>query len=320
MRARLLVGQLDAGRAHPDTSGAESAGCDPTLHRTVVQPSLFDTSDVSRRSTRATMAGEWSDERRGVMAMGVEQYLASRNYAATSLKQRRTILTRFAAHVGDPATVDADTFLEWWSTTERLAPASRRATFIAVRGFLDWLVEAGERHDNPARLVRTPTVPRTPPKVLSSEQVASLRQVIDNDQDSLMIELMLTTGLRVAEVAALNADDLDRELGALRVHGKGSKVALIPVPDFIADAWPEPGSGSVFGMRVDRIRKRTKDLLAAAGAAGHTPHSLRRTCGTELARRAPLHVVAALLRHESVATTGRHYAGVTMDDLRQAIS
>lgn len=254
------------------------------------------------------------------MPMGVESYLASRNYAPTSLKQRRTILRRFVQHVGDPASVDAESFLEWWSTTERLAPASRRATFIAVRGFLDWLVEAGVRSDNPARLVRTPTVPRTPPKVLTSEQVASLRQVIDTDQDSLMVELMLTCGLRVAEVAALDADDLDRELGALRVHGKGSKVALIPVPEFIADAWPEPGSGSVFSMRVDRIRKRTKDLLAAAGADGHTPHSLRRTCGTELARRAPLHVVAALLRHESVATTGRHYAGVTMDDLRQAIS
>lgn len=252
--------------------------------------------------------------------VGVDHYLASRNYAPTSLKQRRVILGQFVAAVGDPATCDVEAFLDWWQTTEHLAPASRRAAIIAVRGLLDWLVAAGVRSDNPAQLVRTPTVPRTPPKVLTPEQVTALRRAVTTPADHLLVELQLTCGLRIAEVAALDADDLDVDEELLVVHGKGAKTAMIPVPTWVAEAWPEPGSGSVFGVKVGSLRRRVNLRLAAAGIEGHGPHSLRRTCGTEMARRGvPLHLVATLLRHDSVQTTSRHYTHVSVDDLRRAI-
>jgi integrase len=39
-----------------------------------------------------------------------------------------------------------------------------------------------------------------------------------------------------------------------------------------------------------------------------------------MARRGvPLHLVATLLRHDSVQTTSRHYTHVSVDDLRRAI-
>ena len=252
--------------------------------------------------------------------LGVDAYLASRNYAETSLKQRRVILGQFVAAVGDPATCDAEAVMGWWAGTEHLAPASRRSALCAARGLLDWLVEAGVRTDNPCRLIATPRVPRTPPKVLTPAEVVALRSTVQRPIDHLMVELMLTCGLRCAEVAALDADDLDREAGFLRVTGKGNKVAMIPVPTWMVEAWPPPGSGPVFGVTSWSIRSRTLRLFDVAGIAeGHGPHSLRRTCGTELAKRAPLHVVAALLRHDSVSTTTGHYTAVSPEDLRRAI-
>lgn len=252
--------------------------------------------------------------------VGVGEFLASRNYAPASLKQRRIILAGFVDHVGDPAACDAAAVLDWWASTTGQAPWSRRTKLSAVRSLLDWLVQAGERADNPARLIRPPVIPRTPPKVLDGGQVAALRRVVDRERDHLMVELMLTCGLRVGEVAAIDADDLHRDDELLVVHGKGARTAMIPVPSWMVDVWPPPGSGSVFGVTSDVLRNRTKALLAAAGIDGHGPHSLRRTCGTELARRGvPLHVVASLLRHDSPQTTTRHYLHVSMDDLRRAV-
>ena len=93
------------------------------------------------------------------MGREIDAFLASRSYAPASLKQRRHILEAFAATC-DPLVADVDDVVRWWDTTRHLSVASRRAYLIAVRGFLGWLVKAGHRADNPAELIRPPTVHR----------------------------------------------------------------------------------------------------------------------------------------------------------------
>jgi integrase len=135
-----------------------------------------------------------------------------------------------------------------------------------------------------------------------------------------MVELMLSCGLRIAECARVDADDLDRELEFLRVAGKGGKVAMVPVPAELVAIWPPVGSGPVFGIVPNTMHARVKKVLARAGIEHHTAHSLRRTCATEMARRnVPMHVVAAVLRHDTPATTLNYYTAVSNDDLRKAI-
>jgi site-specific recombinase XerD len=301
-----------AGRSgcNTDPHNAEQLTFDSVNGTTV--PSTDDGPVVHPPPPRA-------EDTEGQHMIGVEHFLASRNYAPTSLKQRRVILGQFVGAVGDPAVCDAEAFLDWWQTTERLAPASRRASLIAVRSLLEWLVDAGVRTDNPARLVRTPTVPRTPPKVLTPDEVTALRRAVTSTDDHLLIELQLTCGLRIAEVAALDHTDLHVDDELLVVHGKGARTAMIPVPSWLVETWPD-GTGRLFDVGVPTLRRRVRRLFDAAGIdRRHGPHSLRRTCGTELARKGvPLHLVAGLLRHESVATTGRHYTATTLDDLRSA--
>lgn len=252
--------------------------------------------------------------------LGVDQFLASRGYAATSLKQRRVILGQFVRSVGDPATTDAERVLAWWAETEGQAPWTRRAKLSAVNGLFEWLVDAQVRTDNPARLIKAPRVPKTQPKVLTADQVAALRRTVETRRDHLMIELMLTLGLRVSEVAGLDADDLLRDEELLVVHGKGGKTAMIPMVPWMLDIWPPPGSGPVLRRSVRQVRDHTKRLMVRAGIHDHTAHSLRRTCGTELARKGVgLELVSQLLRHESVQTTARHYVATSMDDLRRAV-
>jgi integrase/recombinase XerD len=249
------------------------------------------------------------------MGKEIDAYLASRSYAPASEKQRRSILEAFAAAV-DPVTADVDDVLLWWDTTRHLSVASRRAYLLAVSGFMDWIIRAGYRTGpNPAELIRVPTVHRQPPKVLTPDQVSDLRAALETEWEHLVIGLMLDLGLRVGEVARLEAADLDGAV--LYVRGKGGKDAMLPMPDHLVALWPSGGrvfhgTPGALGERVKRIMRRA-DIDASA-------HWLRRTAATEWARRgvAP-HVISSLLRHSSIATSA-HYVRVDMDDLRRAVA
>lgn len=208
---------------------------------------------------------------------------------------------------------DAEAFLRWWRTTERLSPASRRSTLQAVRGYLAWLVAAGVRADNPAELVRTPRVPRTPPKTLTDDQVDALRAEVAGSRCELAVELMLGCGLRISEVGKCRRVD-----DWLEVDGKGGKVAMVPLTDAAVALWPD--DGVPWPLSVSTLHDDVKAAMGRAGIVGHTAHSLRRTCATRLAARAPMHVVAAVLRHDGPATTLRHYAAVTPEDMRAAVA
>jgi integrase len=242
-----------------------------------------------------------------------ETYILSRAYSERSARQRRSILGRFTATF-DPVDGDAEAFLDWWATTEHLAPATRRAMLQAVDGFLSWLIDAGHRSNNPARLVRAPKVPRKPPKVLTATQCRELRAHVSGTDLELPVELMLGLGLRLSEAAGVQPSDLVG--GVLSVTGKGGKTAMLPATPDVQRLWHQ----APWPLSTQTLYRRTVAAMQAVGIVGHSPHSLRRTCGTEMARRVPLHVVAAILRHESVSTTTGHYTAVSMDDMRRAIA
>lgn len=66
-------------------------------------------------------------------------------------------------------------------------------------------------------------------KLLSSQQEFTLIGL----RNLLAISLMLDAGLRVSEVCGLNVDDINLELGIIRVFGKGQKERLVPLTDSI---------------------------------------------------------------------------------------
>ena len=251
------------------------------------------------------------------MSAALDMYLASRSYSPASERQRRSILSRFEEECGPGPDVTADGVLRWWVAQAELKPSSRRVVLIAARNYLDWLRKSGQRTDNPAELVRAPTVHTSPPKVLTRDQVCALRQSIQGKAYRILIVgLMLDMGLRIGEVTRLRGEDLHE--GVLRVHGKGGKEAQLPVAPTVAEVWPEV-PGPIVNVCTDHLRAVVKDWFTEAGIQGHSPHSLRRTFATEAVRRGVQpHVLAAILRHASVATSS-HYVRVSLEDMAQAL-
>ena len=199
--------------------------------------------------------------------------------------------------------------------------ARRRA---AISRFARHLVEKGALRHNPVPLVRAPRPPKHLPHPLDVDQLARFLDTPHDDsplsrRDQAILELFYSSGLRLAELAALDLVDLQPK--RVRVLGKGGKPRQVPVgarAHQALDAWravrgqlADPDTSALFvGVRGARlghraIQKRLSALAKARGLAEHLhPHRLRHSFASHLLESSQdLRAVQELLGHKDLATT-----------------
>ncbi len=198
----------------------------------------------------------------------------------------------------------------------------------AWRGLYRWLARHHGYAANPAQGVRAPKSPRLLPKALSVEQVQQLLADAPDAspnavQDRAMFELLYSSGLRLAELVALDIHDgrLDLPQGTVTVTGKGSKTRTVPVGKQARDAlraWLKaraqlaaPEERALFvGARGRRIgpgtvqaRLRALAKRRGLGTAVH-PHMLRHSFASHVLQSSQdLRAVQEMLGHASISTT-----------------
>ncbi len=224
-----------------------------------------------------------------------------------------------------------------------LARSTIRLRFSAYRSFYKFLVLRRGYPRNPAAEVEMPKAPKPLPTVLSLTQMEELlalpsktkleKQAPDwlPARDTAIMELFYSSGLRLAELASLDLEDLDFHSETLRVTGKGSKQRQIPIGSHALRALQHYRHqahvhyGPVF---LSKLRKRLstrsinsilKKYLALSSIPFNvTPHKLRHTFATHLLDHgADLRSVQTLLGHASLSTT-QIYTHVTKERLRKA--
>ena len=86
---------------------------------------------------------------------------------------------------------------------------------------------------NPALDVRAPKAARRLPQTLDADQMARLLQIPAGEalsaRDRALMELLYSSGLRLAELVGLDVTSLDLKDRVVRVLGKGSKARIVPV-------------------------------------------------------------------------------------------
>ena len=195
----------------------------------------------------------------------------------------------------------------------------------AARAFYRYLLREGEATADPAAGVRAPKAPRRLPKSLSPDEAARLLAFEAGDdararRDAALLELMYSSGLRLAELVALDVGDLLDD-GTVRVTGKGGKTRVLPVGGHARRAlarWLEvrptqaaPGEDALFvGARGRRIGRRDVQRIVAQRARLQGlsrpvhPHMLRHSFASHLLESSgDLRAVQELLGHASIATT-----------------
>jgi integrase/recombinase XerC len=210
--------------------------------------------------------------------------------------------------------------------------AGRR--LAAVRSFLKFLYREGYIKSNPAKLVPPPKPPKMLPKFLSVDDVFSLVEKPEGigflpARDRAILELLYSSGLRVSELSALNADDINTREGLVKVKGKGKKERITPVGRKALEAMKtysiervllKKKDGAFFLNRnstrlTDRsIRRIVIKYAKAIGVNSRIgPHTLRHTFASHLLQcGADLRVIQELLGHSSLSTTQKYtYLDIT---------
>lgn len=126
-----------------------------------------------------------------------------------------------------------------------LSPRSIQRRLSAVRTFFEYLVQetlaARGKPDalspkvsrNPALEVKAPKSARRLPQTVDADRMGRLLDIPPEDilavRDRALMELFYSSGLRLAELIALNLNDVDLRDHTVRVLGKGRKERIVPV-------------------------------------------------------------------------------------------
>lgn len=243
---------------------------------------------------------------------------------------------------------DIETYLYFLTDVLGNEASTRNKKLVAVRCLYDYLLDQKdvlhiELGENPAARVRRPKTARKQPVFLPQKDQQAFLETIDGEngvRDYALFLLMLATGLRISEAIGIDLKDLNLDTMTCRIRGKGNKerIAHLTPPcckairrylEEYRDLIPGLETDALFvskryrtGITARSVQKSMQKyvLQAELGGKGYSPHKLRHTTGTTLAKDgADLLVIQSILGHENPATT-EIYTHLGSEDIANAIS
>lgn len=243
-----------------------------------------------------------------------------------TIAERRRVIAQLARDTGtDPAALTAPTLSSWLATFP--SAATRDAYYSITRAWTRWLILAGHRDDDPTIRVPRPRLPPAKPRPITDTQLATLLNLPLRRDTRTKILLAAYAGLRIHEIAKIRSTDVDQTAGTITITGKGSRTDTLPAHPLILNLattyppgywFPSPARPGqpVAARTVGTVISRA---LTRAGVDA-SAHQLRHYFATTLLKNgADSRVVQTLMRHSSLATTGR-YLAVSTDQQREALN
>lgn len=273
---------------------------------------------------------------------------ATKNLSDKTLKAYASDLKQFFAYEKDILKPDVCSFISYLSVGLKLKDSSIRRKIITLKSFYDYLSDIEIIDTTPFKKLKFRfKQEKKLPKTLSITEIERILKCFDLDvstltsfalkeyvRDSALIDLLISTGIRIGEAATLTLEDIITSERTLLIHGKGRKQRLIYISSPVT--WErlknlikerkKSGSNFLFVNRygnpitihgIEDIYK--KYAKKAQINARSTPHYLRHTFATNLlANGADLRSVQEILGHASVATT-QIYTEVTTNRKKQVL-
>ncbi|MEE4314362.1 MAG: site-specific tyrosine recombinase/integron integrase [Desulfofustis sp.] len=276
---------------------------------------------------------------------------SEKGYSPHTVIGYRRDLSEFSAGVADDTMVQvigaADISRFVASLHGRNNPLSVARKLSALRSFFRFLQREKIIDSDPVCGIAGPKTGHSIPTFLTVDEVFSLLAAPDRSdrfmsRDRAILEMLYSTGIRVAELVSGSVDDLDFDTEMLRVRGKGNKERLVPVGGPAIEAvrrWLVDRQRLIVS-RLEKQRPVDREALFLNGRGGRltsrsverlvsnyalrvgirqavTPHALRHSFATHLLEMgADLRCVQELLGHASLSTTQR-YTHLTIDRLAE---
>jgi integrase/recombinase XerC len=206
-----------------------------------------------------------------------------------------------------------------------LSGKSIQRALSAARSMYKYLLRERAVGSNPLNGISAPKTPKRLPDTLSVDQTVQLVAIPASDplsrRDRAIMELLYSSGLRLAELVSLDMPDVDLRDEVVRVTGKGAKTRVVPVGQqarAALSAWlrdraalaavGEPAlfvgrNGRRLGARSVQLRMQQWAVRQGMGTRVH-PHMLRHSFASHLLESSgDLRAVQELLGHADISTT-----------------
>lgn len=200
----------------------------------------------------------------------------------------------------------------------------------SIKRFYRFYIREGTLSEDPSALVDAPKIAKKLPKSLSENDVQNLLDAPDENtllglRDKLIFEMLYASGLRVSELVGLRLEQINTQMGIIKIMGKGNKERLVPLGEealdclqnYLQTARPELLKGVdqttpfVFVTRRGGgiTRQSAWYIIKKYASQANiqvdiSPHTLRHAFATHLLNHgADLRAVQMLLGHSDLSTT-----------------
>ena len=253
-----------------------------------------------------------------------------------SLKYYRYILASALGDIGKPirrvTTDDLRQYLNRYADEHGISKASSDNIRRVLSSFFSWLEEEDFIMKSPMRRIHKIKGEKTIKDPFSDEDVEHIKDACTSLRDIAIVDILLSTGMRVGELVKLKKSDISMENRECVVFGKGQKERIV-----YFDSGTKVRLQAYFASRdddspyafvslskthsplnVSGIENIIRKLGKEAGISKCHPHRFRRTLATKAIHKGiPIEQVQRILGHAKIETTLR-YAIVEQNNVKNS--
>lgn len=278
-----------------------------------------------------------------------EQYLRNeKGYSSNTIIAYLNDLTQFAKIIKNECGVDSEldvtsSMVRVWMVSLKQSEVSNRSIgrkVACIRLYFNYLTRAGFVENNPMLKIVAPKIHKNVKDYVFANEMEGLLKSRSEDKsfigvrDSLILELLYSTGIRQSELLDLCEDDIDFEGLEIRILGKRRKERLIPVHAEIMERVKNyidlkrenniTTNAFLVNNRFEPMSKKQlysfvcKEVASLQATSKASPHTLRHSFATNtLSEGADLMAIKELMGHSTIAST-QVYTHTTIEELKKA--
>lgn len=251
------------------------------------------------------------------------------NYYESTIER---MLNSLDKRVDNISTNDIRTYLSDYNLNNQLSKTTLDNIRRIFSSFFSWLENEDYIIKNPVKRINRIKTGRVVKETLSDENIEVLRDNCESIRDLAIIELLISTGMRVGELVKLNIDDINFHERECVVFGKGeservvyfdarTKLHLIQYLNTRSDDNPAlfvSIRSPYKRLGINGVETRLKKLGLKSNIDNVHPHKFRRTLATNaIDKGMPIEQVQKLLGHMQIDTT-MQYAMVNQSNVKIA--